>query len=177
MPSKKRRVSRLDIVQPSDPATKYIALTKGQVAVVDAENYEWLNQWNWRAAWSPLTKTFYAVRTDRSDGKKTVFMHREVLHYSGDLHTDHIFGLTLDNRKSQLRLATNAQNQSNKGLQSNSTSGLKGVSWHKRIGMWQARITISKVTLHLGYFSTPEEAHLAYVNKALEIYGEFARAA
>jgi hypothetical protein len=50
------------------------------------------------------------------------------------------------------------------------------VSFHKRIGKWQAAIHHGK-TMSLGYFETPEEAHKAYVEAANRFRGEFARAA
>lgn len=58
-----------------------------------------------------------------------------------------------------LRLATNALNSQNRrGAYSNSTSGLRGVSFHKRSGRWQAYSTLNRRRQYLGQFDTKEEA-------------------
>jgi HNH endonuclease/AP2 domain len=90
---------------------------------------------------------------------------------------DHINGVRDDNRFSNLRLATHAQNHQNKGLSTTNTSGLKGASWHGRSRKWRARIVAGGRQISLGYFSTPEDAHASYCTAALEYFSEFARAA
>ena len=76
-----------------------------------------------------------------------------------------------------LREATHGQNVTNSGVRKNNTSGFKGVSFVKDVGRWHARI-MSDGQLHLlGYFDSPEEAHVAYAKKAAELHGEFARVA
>ena len=71
---------------------------------------------------------------------------------------DHINRNRSDNRISNLREATNKQNQQNTGKQSNNTSGHPGVSWYKRISKWQAQIDHNQKHIHLGYFTDIEEA-------------------
>jgi len=93
---------------------------------------------------------------------------------------DHINRVRTDNRLSNLRLATRAENGRNCSARK-SASGLKGAHLDKgRLGRlrrpWVARITQNGKPLHLGYFATAEEAHAAYVQAARELYGEFARA-
>ena len=88
---------------------------------------------------------------------------------------DHINGDKLDNRIINLRSCTLQQNQFNRGCQSNSTSGFKGVSWYKRAKKWQSQIQKNGKGIHLGYFSTPKEASDVYQAKARELYGEFYR--
>jgi hypothetical protein len=91
----------------------------------------------------------------------------------GDLQVDHANGDKDDNRISNLRLATNAQNVSNTGLKANNKSGYKGVHWHKAANAWVAAINRK----HLGCFEHPEQAALAYVRAAEALHGEFARLA
>ena len=83
---------------------------------------------------------------------------------------------TLDNRKENLRLATQNQNQHNRKKSSNNTSGFKGVSRNAKCHKhpWRASIMINKKQINLGVFSTAEEASEAYRKAANELHGEFA---
>lgn len=90
---------------------------------------------------------------------------------------DHINGEKDDNRLANLREATTSQNMANARLSSHNTSGFKGVSWKCGTNKWNAKISHNGVTYHIGYFTTREAAHEAYVIKARELFGEFARAA
>ena len=77
---------------------------------------------------------------------------------------DHINGIRDDNRMSNLREATNAENNQNKTKpQSNSTTGFLGVDRHKQSRKWRASIRINGKTKHIGYFNTAEEASSAYI--------------
>lgn len=88
-----------------------------------------------------------------------------------------------DNRWSNLRAATKSLNGANKGPPSNNTSGFKGVTlvkgYYVREGAdaWKAEITVNMKRRHIGYFRTPEQAAAAYGRVAVEVFGEFARAA
>jgi hypothetical protein len=86
-------------------------------------------------------------------------------------HIDHVNGKTGDNRISNLREATNAQNLQNRhGAQANSRSGLIGVTWHKQNERWRAEIVVNGTKKHLGYFETPEQAHAAYLKAKAELH-------
>ena len=82
-----------------------------------------------------------------------------------------------DNCWTNLREATQNQNNSNCGKRSHNTSGFKGACWHERAGRWAAHITLRGKTKYLGLHDTPEQAHAAYVRAAIQYRGEFARAA
>ncbi len=71
---------------------------------------------------------------------------------------DHINRNRSDNRIANLREVTHKQNLQNAGKYSNNTSGYPGVSWNKRISKWRARIKHNYKYIHLGYFTTIEEA-------------------
>lgn len=90
---------------------------------------------------------------------------------------DHANGDRADNRLCNLRLATHSENMCNSRMRYHNQAGLKGASWHQESGKWQARIRKDGVVTSLGYFSTPEEAHAAYVAAASKKHGKFARAA
>ena len=95
----------------------------------------------------------------------------------GSSQVDHINGDKIDNRFTNLRLASNAQNAMNKGVSARNTSGYKGVSYSERRQKWVATIRINGKSIYLGRYSTPELAHMAYCKAAAELHGEFARGA
>lgn len=78
-------------------------------------------------------------------------------------HIDHINGDRRDNRFCNLREATPAENAQNKSLYSNNTSGYPGVHWDSRAQLWRAQIRVQGRRIHLGRFSTPDEAYRAYL--------------
>lgn len=90
-----------------------------------------------------------------------------------NLVLDHINGDGADNRISNLREATRAQNGWNQKIRSTNTSGYKGVSFEKETGRWTASILGRRI----GRFNSPETAYAAYVKRARELFGEFARVA
>lgn len=89
---------------------------------------------------------------------------------------DHCDRDTHNNRWSNLRLATRAQNLVNRGVGRNNTSGFRGVSLYRPRNKWRARISHRGRQIVLGYYDTPEEASEAYCQAARELYGEFAEA-
>ena len=86
---------------------------------------------------------------------------------------DHINGDRGDNRISNLRRATNAENMRNTRRFSNNTSGFKGVS--ARRGRWRATITKDYRQIYLGDFDSAEKAHAAYAQAATDLFGDYAR--
>ena len=88
---------------------------------------------------------------------------------------DHINGIKTDNRISNLREATRAENIWNIGKTSKNKSGFKGVSFNKSYNKWSAVCTVNNKTNHLGFFITPELASQAYQEFAKKHHGEFAR--
>jgi len=169
MPGKPEK--RHPVTQPSDSSYRLIALTQNQTAIVDAEDFEWLSKWCWHAFWHDRTKSFYAVRNDRSTGKHTtVKMHRAIMGFPKE-DVDHKNRNTLDNRKQNLRLADKFKNAWNRGIRSDNAIGLKGVFAHTvNPGKWVAAAQGN----YLGCFTSPEDAARAYDAYAKEHYGEFA---
>ena len=81
---------------------------------------------------------------------------------------DHINGCKSDNGIENLREATPAQNQQNARTRADNRSGLAGACFDSRRGKWVSGIKVNGVRKHLGSFSTPEEAHAAYVQAKAE---------
>jgi hypothetical protein len=151
---------------------KEIKLTQGQVALVDDEDFEYINQWKWSAL--KRADSFYAVRAYRTNYKSTtVFMHRVIMRTPNDLVVDHINHIGFDNRKMNLRNCTQAQNLHNMRAVKEGTSLYKGVCFIKN-NRWAARIRVNYKRLYLGEFKTQNEAALAYNAAAIKHHGEFA---
>lgn len=155
---------------------KRIPLTQGQFALVDDEDFERINQYKWYALWAPGIRSYYARhKLPDSNGKREVLlMHRVVMNARPGEWVDHANHDTLDNRKSNLRIVSRAENQRNRGLPKQSTTGYKGVTLRERVSRWEASIKKSGRTHYLGHYTNPEDAARAYDAKATELFGEFA---
>ena len=152
---------------------KKIPLTRGKFALVDDEDYEWLNQWKWfyhnqgyavRNQWNPVTK------------KSTkISMHREIMKPSKGMIVHHINHNGLDNQRCNLRVCTAAWHNQNSRPSKHNSSKYKGVSWDKRRKKWKAYITHKGKRINLGCYIDEEDAARAYDKKAIELYGKNAR--
>jgi len=88
---------------------------------------------------------------------------------------DHINGDRQDNRLENLREATRSENQFNKAMCSNNTSGFRGVNWHKHSKSWVVRVCTKGKTKILGYFKGVDLAGLV-ADEARNLYhGKFAK--
>lgn len=113
------------------------------------------------------------VKAHMGDGSH-ILIHRLILNAPKGLEVDHINGNRLDNRRSNLRLATSSQNKCNRGARKDNTSGYKGVSWHSQRNKWNARIKAGAKYLHLGLFENIKDAARAYNEASRKFHGEFA---
>ena len=144
-----------------------IPLTQGYVAIVDEADYEWLSQWKWQYYQG------YARRTSDHKGSKT-YMHNAILGVPEGLQADHINFNTLDNRRTNLRIVTPAENSQHRRPSILNTSGFKGVTWHKGVGKWQAFVRTLGENYYLGLFHNREDAARAYDEAARRLFGEYA---
>lgn len=88
---------------------------------------------------------------------------------------DHMDNNPSNNKIENLRVATSSSNKHNTRKPSHNSSGFKGVSLHKASGRYAAYIKNKGKKIHIGYFSTPNEAHDAYKAESDRLFGEFAR--
>ena len=155
--------------------TKQMSLTQGKFALVDDDVFEWASKFKWYA--HRMGRCFYAGRKiGKYPHQKSSLLHREIMNAPDGVTVDHISGDGLDNRRENMRLASRIENNRNRRLNANSTSGFKGAYWHKASGKWTAQISIRGKRIHLGLFATPEQAALAYDEAAIKHFGEFAKA-
>lgn len=150
-----------------------IKLTQGKVALVDDEDFEYLNQFRWCAAKNG--KTFYAIRKANYNGKWiTERMHRVLCDIPSGKEVDHIDHNGLNNQKDNLRVVTRQENKFNASAWGQSK--YLGVSIYNENGRKYiaANIWRNGKKKFLGFFPTEEAAALAYNKAASEFQGEFA---
>lgn len=152
--------------------SKQIPLTRGLFAIVDDADFERVNQFKWHACKSRNTKSiFYAQRHTPRPFRKLIILHIFLMNSPKGTDVDHIDGNGLNCRRENMRLATKAQNQWNRGKNSTNTSGYKGVSFQ---GKWRASIKVNGNRIWLGTFPTAELAARAYDEAAKKYHDEFA---
>lgn len=157
----------------------YVPLTRGYEAIIDAADVSLVSAWSWQAKTRRRTGgTVYAERSLRLDGRKlSVQMHRVIGSTPDGLETDHRDGNGLNNRRSNLRTATQSQNACNRGPMPSNKSGVKGVYWQKSVQKWHAQIQVGGKVHYLGLFRCITAAALAYAKASRELHGEFGRVA
>jgi len=101
-------------------------------------------------------------------------MHRRIINAPKGLFVDHIDGNGLNNRKSNLRLCTPAQNARNRRPDRSCLSKYKGVTWGKLQKKWLATICKAGEKQHLGSFDNETDAAIAYDRTAQKLHAQFA---
>lgn len=152
---------------------KQIKLTQGQFALVDDEDFEYLNQFYWQAV--KHGNTYYARRVDKTTKGKRIYMHREITNCPKIMVIDHANRNGIDNQKANLRVCTQSQNMANKLPLKGSRSKYMGVCYHKGSKKWVAQMDSKGKHIYIGLFKTEENAAIAYNIYAERLHGEFAR--
>jgi hypothetical protein len=132
--------------------TKQIFLKHGEIALVDAEDYDRLVSFNW---YSVLSKGSKYAKTGKNSR-----MHRMILNLSDPkLIVDHINGNGLDNRKQNLRVVSSSENVKNRQRPSSNKTSIPGV--YKQRNKWVARVCVNYQNISLGRFDKEEDAVIA----------------
>jgi hypothetical protein len=150
---------------------------RGRVALVDDEDYEMVSQYRWRIDEREFDGRRpsgpYAITTARtSDGHRTLLsMHKLITGYAMTDHHDHD---GLNNQRSNLRQATDSQNQANRRAHLSGASAYKGVFWCSRRRVWRASIKCHGKRKYLGTFRSEVNAAVTYDAAARMLFGEYA---
>ncbi|MGB7582292.1 MAG: HNH endonuclease [Sedimentisphaerales bacterium] len=155
-----------------------IYLDEGLWAIVNLKDYYRFSCFKWCI--DGKNGSFYAVRGKRidKDNAKIVRLHREIMDAPDGLFVDHFNHNGLDNRRSNLRLATREQNNRNCRKRKGCSSKFKGVCLPKNsrgTKPWRGYIKTNGRRISLGYFATEIEAAKAYDAAARMYHKEFAR--
>ncbi len=147
-----------------------IKLTQDKFALIDASDRELINQYEW---WAWYTgHAWYAVSYIQN---KSQSMHRFImgLKWKDGRCVDHINHNGLDNRRSNLRIATHSQNMHNI-ISKQGSSQYKGVVFKSELRKWTAQIKVGNKIVHLGCFAQESDAAKMYDKIAIKEWGEFA---
>lgn len=145
--------------------------SQGKFALVDDKDFESVKDFKWQT-----NRQGYVVRCIWANGKPCIVaLHRAIIGCPKGMEVDHINGNVLDNRRTNLRLASRSQNSMNKAKTKKPKSSIyKGVKWDKQMKKWRANICINYKLIFIGLFNNEKQAALAYDKKAKELHGEFA---
>lgn len=156
-----------------------IPLSKGQVATISPEDHAFLARYTWHAV--KMRSGYYAYRTvqKRKGSTYPCGMHIEVARRMGlapsrHWQIDHINHNTLDNRRENLRIATPSQQTCNQSLRRDNATGVKGVSFNKHTGRYEAYVAVGRKRRFHKLFDTLEEAATAVKEARKRLHQEFA---
>jgi hypothetical protein len=140
---------------------------------LDDEDFDRVTKHNWYVILEPINKVSGIASTI---DKKTVYLGRFLLNLTDPLlQADHKDRNVLNNKRSNLRIATKSQNQFNRRItKSNKTSKYHGVCWNKNAGKWQMRLYTGKLPTIYKLFANEEKAAKEYDRLAKLYHGEFA---
>lgn len=158
-----------------DGADARITLTQGYEAVIDAADVCLVQGHNWSACLRRGGRVDATTSVKRDGLSLTFYLNRVICGVTEAVLVDHRDGDTMNNRKGNLRIATNSQNTANRHAPTESNSGYKGVWFDRKRQLYVASIGIRGTRKTIGRFEEAQEAALAYDAAAINAFGEFAR--
>lgn len=135
---------------------------------VDEDDYDKIKDYCWCE--HILTNGYHALEARDKETNKIIRMHWIIV----GKRYDHKDRNPLNNRKYNLRKATQKDNTRNISMQRNNTSGVMGVFWHKKNKTWLVKIGVNNNSIYLGSFTNKEEAIRVRLSAELKYFGEFA---
>jgi hypothetical protein len=159
---------RLAPPDPPNDRIRYIALTKGKHAIVDAEDYDRLAQHKWMAFFT--CGNWYASRAQKG---KCILMHRQIMNPPRGLVVDHINGNGLDNRRCNLRICTYGQNSVHRRPRGDS-SRFKCVYRDEKRNLWRSTPFYRGRSVYNGRYASEIDAARASDYMNVQLNGEFA---
>jgi hypothetical protein len=147
-----------------------IPLTRDGHTLIDAEDYEAVSRHSWYLHRTAGRKNYAASRVRG----RVVLLHRFLVHAPAGLEVTHVNRDGLDNRRSNLRIATHSDTHHNIPAQEGCTSEYKGVCWHRGGRKWVAQIDFEGVHYYLGLYRSEEDAAIAFDAVARALHGQFA---
>lgn len=150
-----------------------ILLTQNQFALVDNDDYDYINQWKWCAK-KIYDNVYCAVRVGKRPRRERIYMHRVIMNVEKTLEIDHIDGNPLNNQKYNLRICKHSENMLNRKKKKTNTTGYKGVRPTSN-NKYQALICVNGKQTCIGTFENPIDAARAYDQRAKKLHGDFAR--
>ena len=163
-----KRSGRKPALKSEGDDVRYLALTQGRFAIVDAKDYEWLSRYKWSAC--RCGRKWYASRNERG---KHIWMHREIMEPPAERIIDHIDGNGMNNCRCNMRICTMLENGHN-SRPHGATSKFKGVSYFDELRKWHAAVCIRKKVVPIGYFKRQIDAARAYDREARRRFGPYA---
>ncbi|MDE5122944.1 MAG: AP2 domain-containing protein [Trichodesmium sp. St19_bin1] len=149
--------------------SKEILITRGQIVIVDEQDYEELSKYKWY-----LIDGFAARTIKKDDKRTTIYMHRVIMDAPMGVSVYHINHNKLDNQRKNLRLVKGSARMHRRPSVKHS-SKYRGVYWCKDKRKWIAEIKVYKKQIRLGRFEVEKDAAIAYDEAARKYYGSLAR--
>lgn len=171
--SRRPEPSKIEVL--ADSKTAKVCLGDGHHAIVSVEDIPLISGYRWKTLNTKGRK--YAFCSVGVDGtQQTRLMHRVILGVTDQsVLVDHRDNDGLNNTRSNIRLASHADNQANRVGKKNTRSRYKGVMRYEDRGVWRARIIRNGKLHFIGSFTDEADAARAYDDAARELHGEFAR--
>lgn len=149
---------------------------RGLFALVDDDIYHKYKHLNWTLRTLRGDMRSVVAWMDVNGKNKIVKLHRLAAgHIRRGMRVDHINGNVLDNRRLNLRICTETENNRNRAAHKGSVSKHKGVVWDKPKLKWRAQISLDGKRKFLGYFESEDDAARNYDWWAMRVHREFAR--